>query len=426
MKFYSEKLSPRRLSLQWRLTLLISGLVITACALMYFFISRSAVTGLEGISDYVVLVTPDNSNPISINVDPKILIPDLENQIQNTKNNFLFQSIIATGIIILLSSICTWFVTRRALAPLRRFSDRISQVQAQNLSEPLEVPLSEDEISRLTRSFNDMLARLDNAFSAQKQFVASAAHELRTPLAVMQTNLEVFYKKPEHTPQEYDRLFTMLQEQIGRLSHLAEILLDMTGLQTVERSDTISLAALTEEVFCDLDPVAEKHQVRLIQTDGDCTVAGSYILLYRAVYNLVENAIKYNRPSGSVTVSIHSAESAVLEVTDTGIGISPENQEKIFDPYSKENKSRSSLDLPGRQLDLLKAVAATGKPVVLVLINGRPLSINWADKFVPAIVEAWYPGSKGGKAVADVLFGEYNPGGKLTVTFPQRISSISI
>lgn len=164
---------------------------------------------------------------------------------------------IATGIIILLSSICTWFVTRRALTPLRRFSDRIRQVQAQNLSEPLEVPLSEDEISRLTRSFNDMLARLDNAFSAQKQFVASAAHELRTPLAVMQTNLEVFYKKPEHAPQEYDRLFTMLQEQTGRLSHLAEILLDMTGLQTVERSDTISLAALTEEVFCDLDPVAE-------------------------------------------------------------------------------------------------------------------------------------------------------------------------
>lgn len=200
MKFYSEKLSPRRLSLQWRLTLLISGLVITACALMYFFISRSAVTGLEGISDYVVLVTPDNSNPISINVDPKSssLIWKTRSRIPK---QFLFQSMIATGIIILLSSICTWFVTRRALTPLRRFSDRIRQVQAQNLSEPLEVPLSEDEISRLTRSFNDMLARLDNAFSAQKQFVASAAHELRTPLAVMQTNLEVFYKSRSTHPR---------------------------------------------------------------------------------------------------------------------------------------------------------------------------------------------------------------------------------
>ena len=342
MKFYSEKLSPRRLSLQWRLTLLISGLVITACALMYFFISRSAVTGLEGISDYVVLVTPDNSNPISINVDPKILIPDLENQIQNTKNNFLFQSMIATGIIILLSSICTWFVTRRALTPLRRFSDRIRQVQAQNLSEPLEVPLSEDEISRLTRSFNDMLARLDNAFSAQKQFVASAAHELRTPLAVMQTNLEVFYKKPEHAPQEYDRLFTMLQEQTGRLSHLAEILLDMTGLQTVERSDTISLAALTEEVFCDLDPVADKHQIRLIQTEGDCTVTGSYILLYRAVYNLVENAIKYNRDSGNVRVTLDADHKYFyVKVTDTGIGIPEDALEHIFERFFRVDKARS-------------------------------------------------------------------------------------
>ena len=366
MKFYSEKLSPRRLSLQWRLTLLISGLVITACALMYFFISRSAVTGLEGISDYVVLVTPDNSSPISINVDTQTSSPDLENQIQNTKNNFLFQSMIATGIIILLSSICTWFVTRRALTPLRRFSDRIRQVQAQNLSEPLEVPLSEDEISRLTRSFNDMLARLDNAFSAQKQFVASAAHELRTPLAVMQTNL-VSILQPEHAPQEYDRLFTMLQEQTGRLSHLAEILLDMTGLQTVERSDTISLAALTEEVFCDLDPVADKHQIRLIQTEGDCTVTGSYILLYRAVYNLVENAIKYNRPSGSVTVSIHTAESAVLEVTDTGIGISPENQEKIFDPFYRVDKSRSrAMGGAGLGLALVSEIARQHKGQVKV------------------------------------------------------------
>ena len=354
MKFYSEKLSPRRLSLQWRLTLLISGLVITACALMYFFISRSAVTGLEGISDYVVLVTPDNSNPISINVDPKILIPDLENQIQNTKNNFLFQSMIATGIIILLSSICTWFVTRRALTPLRRFSDRIRQVQAQNLSEPLEVPLSEDEISRLTRSFNDMLARLDNAFSAQKQFVASAAHELRTPLAVMQTNLEVFARKKTPSTEEYQEIFSLIQEQTGRLSHLAEILLDMTGIQTVERSETISLAELTEEVFCDLASVAEQKQIELIQRDGDCTVTGSYLLLYRAVYNLVENAIKYNHPSGKVTVTLHPgkvildassqphpADCAFIEISDTGIGISPEYQEKIFAPFFRVDKSRS-------------------------------------------------------------------------------------
>ena len=385
MKFYSEKLSPRRLSLQWRLTLLISGLVITACALMYFFISRSAVTGLEGISDYVVLVTPDNSNPISINVDPKILIPDLENQIQNTKNNFLFQSMIATGIIILLSSICTWFVTRRALTPLRRFSDRIRQVQAQNLSEPLEVPLSEDEISRLTRSFNDMLARLDNAFSAQKQFVASAAHELRTPLAVMQTNLEVFSRKKEPSADEYQKLFSMIQEQTGRLSHLAEILLDMTGIQTIERSETISLAELTDEVLCDLTSIAEQKQIKLIQEDGDCTITGSYLLLYRAVYNLVENAIKYNHPGGKVTVNIQQKKSllntavppvptdcALVEVSDTGIGISPEYQEKIFTPFFRVDKSRSrAMGGAGLGLALVNEIARQHGGEVKVLKSDK-------------------------------------------------------
>ena len=331
----------RKLSLQWRLTLITALLVTITCILMYFFISQSAVTGMDHLQNYIVQINKTDSSPITFNIDPTILFPDLSEQVTTTKQLFQIRSLITTVLIILLSSACTYFVSRRALKPLHNLSTKVEKIQAQNLSEPLEVPDSNDEISNLTLSFNEMLSRLNDAFTAQKQFSASAAHELRTPLAVMQTNLEVFYKKPEHAPQEYDRLFTMLQEQTGRLSHLAEILLDMTGLQTVERSDTISLAALTEEVFCDLDPVADKHQIRLIQTEGDCTVTGSYILLYRAVYNLVENAIKYNRPSGSVTVSIHSAESAVLEVTDTGIGISPENQEKIFDPFYRVDKSRS-------------------------------------------------------------------------------------
>ena len=340
-KEHTTKNPLKKLSLQWRLTLIITLLMTVTCILMYFFISSSAVTGIEDLGDYVVKINETDSTPITFNINPNTLFAGLSDQVQETKDLFRTRSIIATAIIILLSSVGTYFISRRALLPLRRLSNEVNKIEAQNLSESLEVPDTNDEISRLTGSFNKMLSRLDDAFTAQKQFSASAAHELRTPLAVMQTNLEVFYKKPEHTHQEYDRLFTMLQEQTGRLSHLAEILLDMTGLQTVERSDTISLAALTEEVFCDLDPVAEKHQIRLIQTEGDCTVTGSYILLYRAVYNLVENAIKYNRPSGSVTVNIHSAESAVLEVTDTGIGISPENQEKIFDPFYRVDKSRS-------------------------------------------------------------------------------------
>lgn len=344
----------KKRSLQWRLTLLITMLVTVTCILMYFFISNSAVTGMENLESYIVQINKTDSTPITFNVDPSILFPDLSNQVQATKDLFRIRSMIATGIIILLSSIGTYFISRRALTPLHDLSTKIGKIQAQNLSESLEIPDSNDEISQLTASFNKMLSRLDDAFTAQKQFSASAAHELRTPLAVMQTNLEVFARKKTPSTEEYQEIFSLIQEQTGRLSHLAEILLDMTGIQTVERSETISLAELTEEVFCDLASVAEQKQIELIQRDGDCTVTGSYLLLYRAVYNLVENAIKYNHPSGKVTVTLHPgkvildassqphpADCAFIEISDTGIGISPEYQEKIFAPFFRVDKSRS-------------------------------------------------------------------------------------
>ena len=344
----------KKRSLQWRLTLLITLLVTVTCILMYFFISNSAVTGMENLESYIVQINKTDSTPITFNVDPSILFPDLSNQVQATKDLFRIRSMIATGIIILLSSIGTYFISRRALTPLHDLSTKIGKIQAQNLSESLEIPYSNDEISQLTASFNKMLSRLDDAFTAQKQFSARAAHELRTPLAVMQTNLEVFARKKTPSTEEYQEIFSLIQEQTGRLSHLAEILLDMTGIQTVERSETISLAELTEEVFCDLASVAEQKQIELIQRDGDCTVTGSYLLLYRAVYNLVENAIKYNHPSGKVTVTLHPgkvildassqphpADCAFIEISDTGIGISPEYQEKIFAPFFRVDKSRS-------------------------------------------------------------------------------------
>ena len=372
---FTNNFSFRKLSLQWRLTLIITLLVTVTCVLMYFFISHSAVTGIENLENYMIQINPESisgsdSTPITFNVDPSALFPDLSNQVQNTKDLFRTKSIIATIIIILLSSICTYFISKHALTPLRKLSAKVDQIQAQNLSEPLEVPDTHDEISRLTVAFNNMLSRLDEAFTAQKQFSASAAHELRTPLAVMQTNLEVFARKTSPAPEEYRSLFSMIQEQTGRLSHLASVLLDMTGIQTVERSDSISLAALTDEVFCDLTSVAEDRQIELIQEDGDCMVTGSYLLLYRAVYNLVENAIKYNKPNGSVTVSIRNedAETAIIEVTDTGIGISPENQEKIFSPFFRVDKSRSrAMGGAGLGLALVSEIARQHNGEVKVL-----------------------------------------------------------
>ena len=385
-------------SLQLKLTLLLSLLMIVSCVLMYFFISHSAVSGMDGLQNYMIKVDPqDGDSPITFNVDPKALFPQFEQEIQETKEAFLLRSVIATTIIILLSSVCTYFLTKKALTPLQKLTSEVSQIQAQNLSTQLAVPNSKDEIAQLTRSFNEMLTRLDNAFSTQKQFSANAAHELRTPLAVLQTNLEVFEKKQEPEMVEYQQLFTMIKEQTARLSQLVGTLLDMTNLKSVPRTDHVSLEELVDEVFCDLDPVAEKAGISIHFDDSSSqdwhtdvhtpdasalnnnirNITGSYVLLYRAVYNLVENAIKYNRPNGSVTVSVKEKNGqAMILVKDTGIGISPENQKKIFDPFFRVDKSRSrAMGGAGLGLALVDSIAREHGGSVKVLESNEKGSI---------------------------------------------------
>jgi len=377
-------------SLQLKLTLLLSLLMIVSCVLMYFFISHSAVSGMDGLQNYMIKVDPqDGDSPITFNVDPKALFPQFEQEIQETKEDFLLRSVIATTIIILLSSVCTYFLTKKTLTPLQKLTSEVSQIQAQNLSTQLAVPNSKDEIAQLTSSFNEMLTRLDNAFSTQKQFSANAAHELRTPLAVLQTNLEVFEKKQEPEMVEYQQLFTMIREQTTRLSQLVGTLLDMTNLKSVPRTDQVALEELVDEVFCDLDPVAEKAGISIHFDDSSSqdlytdvhtpdastlnnnilNITGSYVLLYRAVYNLVENAIKYNRPNGSVTVSVREQNGqAMILVKDTGIGISPENQKKIFDPFFRVDKSRSrAMGGAGLGLALVDSIAKEHGGTVNVL-----------------------------------------------------------
>ena len=385
-------------SLQLKLTLLLSLLMIVSCVLMYFFISHSAVSGMDGLQNYMIKMDPqDGDSPITFNVDPKALFPQFEQEIQETKEAFLLRSVIATTIIILLSSVCTYFLTKKTLTPLQKLTSEVSQIQAQNLSTQLAVPNSKDEIAQLTSSFNEMLARLDNAFSTQKQFSANAAHELRTPLAVLQTNLEVFEKKQKPEMVEYQQLFTMIKEQTARLSQLVGTLLDMTNLKSVPRTDHVSLEELVDEVFCDLDPVAEKAGISIHFDDSSSqdlhtdvhtpdasalnnnirNITGSYVLLYRAVYNLVENAIKYNRPNGSVTVSVKEKNGqAMILVKDTGIGISPENQKKIFDPFFRVDKSRSrAMGGAGLGLALVDSIAREHGGSVKVLESNEKGSI---------------------------------------------------
>ena len=345
----------KKLSLRWRLTLTTALLVAAACLLLNLLISRSAIMHIDEIGDYIVEIEPAGQEPLVIGMEGS----DLSAQVQQAKDAFRIQSILATLVIILLGSIFTWFLAGRALAPLRKLSAHMETIQAQNPSEPLEAPGTQDEVARLTRSFNGMLGRLDQAFTAQRQFSANAAHELRTPLAVMQTSLEVLQKREQPTMEEYADAVRMAVEQTGRLSHLVSTLLEMTELQTVQRTDHISLSALVEEVICDLTPVADERKVTLIQKPGDAEITGSDPLLYRSVYNLVENAIKYNRPGGTVTVGVRTEDNTVmLSVADTGIGISREHWESVFEPFVRVDKSRSrAMGGAGLGLALVRDIA---------------------------------------------------------------------
>lgn len=345
----------KKLSLQWRLTIILAALMAVACLLLNLLISRSAVMRMTEVADYIMEIEPASQDAFVIDVDNSALL----SQIGQAKHTFQIQSVVATGIVILLGGACTYFLAGRALMPLRTFSTYMEKLQTENLSEQLEIPKTGDEIASLTMAFNTMLSRLDQAFAAQRQFSANAAHELRTPLAVMQTKLDVLQKQKAPTQAAYRETVAMLAEQTGRLSDLVSVLLEMTELQTVQRTDAIALSALVEEVLCDLTQVADGRGVKLVQKAGDAALVGSDPLIYRAVYNLVENAIKYNRPNGTVTVGIETEDdSAVLYVKDTGTGIRPENWEHVFAPFVREDKSRSrAMGGAGLGLALVREIA---------------------------------------------------------------------
>ena len=348
----------KKLSLQWRLTLITTLFIAIICGCLTMFVYGSGVYYMDSLQETVDAQNTDgddsHQNEIYISIpDDKWddFANDFSVQVYNNKADYKKKSLFFSIFLAILGGVATYYFSGRSLKPLKEFSEKIEEVEARNLSDSRIEENKVKELNQLSISYNKMLDRLSESFEMQRQFTANAAHELRTPLAVIQTNLEVFARREAPALKDYQEIFAMLQEQTGRLSHLAEILLDMTGVQTVERSERISLAALTDEVFCDLASVAEQKDVELIQQEGDCIITGSYLLLYRAVYNLVENAIKYNHSGGKVTVNIHLSEEITdtstsvnyvfLEVSDTGIGIPPEYQEKIFTPFFRVDKSRS-------------------------------------------------------------------------------------
>lgn len=372
----------KHLSLRWKLTLMTAFMVVTACLAICFFISRSAILYMDEIGNSAIAILPNTDIPttttdeIQVVLNPKSVVADT---VKSTQIEFWIKSLAITLIITLTVSFLMYLIVGYALYPLRELTLQIEDIQAKNLKEPILSKSNSTEIERLTLAFNRLLLRLEETFATQRQFSANAAHELRTPLAVMSTKFEVFEKNKNPDEADYKEAIGMARSQTDRLSHVIDILLEMTELQSAPKSDSISLSEITEEVICDLVAVAEKKSISLVQDDGEARLTGSDTLVYRAIYNLIENAIKYNKEDGKVSVAITEDENfAKVIITDTGNGIAKEDWDKIFEPFFRVDKSRSrSMGGAGLGLALVKEIAVRhGGDVKVIESSERGSSIE--------------------------------------------------
>lgn len=339
----------KRMSLQWRLTCITTLCIAIICGCLTMFVYKNGVHYIDSLQDAVESQGDEKGNKSD---EIYISIPDdkwdefadeFSVQVYNNKADYKRNSLIITVLLALLGGVVTYFISGHALRPIREFSDKIEEVQAQNLSDSRIEENNVKELNQLGISYNKMLERLSDAFEIQRQFTANAAHELRTPLALMQVQLDL-YNSASHPGNDADTLQTikMVTEQNDKLNRMVKTLLDMSELQTVGRDDKIVLDAIVEEVLADLEPLAQEKNIKLIGKCEDATMIGSDILIYRLVYNLVENAIKYNHPLGQVTVTAYQRKKHVyLSVEDTGSGIPKELRERVFEPFFRVDKSRS-------------------------------------------------------------------------------------
>lgn len=339
----------KKMSLQWRLTCIITLYIAVICGCVTMLVYKNGVYYMDSLQEAVDTRgddQPDDAEEIYISIPEDKwdeFANDFSVQVYNNKADYRKNSLIISAVLALLGGVATYFISGHALRPLREFSDKIEKVQAQNLADSRIEENQVKELNQLSVSYNRMLERLSDAFEIQRQFTANAAHELRTPLALMQVQLDLYHSN-SHPDNDADtvQMIKMVTEQNDRLNKMVKTLLDMSELQTVGRDDEIVLDALVDEVLEDLEPLAEAKNIRLIGKCKDVTMVGSDILIYRLVYNLVENAIKYNHSGGQVTVTADRKEEHVyLSVEDTGTGIPEELKERVFEPFFRVDKSRS-------------------------------------------------------------------------------------
>ena len=343
----------KKMSLQWRLTCITTLCIAIICGCLTMFVYKNGVYYIDSLQK-AVNAQGDDSADNSGNDSEEIYISipedkwdefanDFSVQVYNNKEDYRKNSLIISALLAILGGVATYFISGHALKPLREFSDKIEEVQVQNLADSRIEESKIKELNQLSVSYNKMLERLQDAFEVQRQFTANAAHELRTPLSLMQVQLDL-YHSTQHLGSDEDTLqmIKMVTEQNDRLSKMVKTLLDMSELQTVGRDEQIIMDDLVDEVLEDLEPLAQEKNIKLIGKCKDITMVGSDILIYRLVYNLVENAIKYNHSGGQVTVTAYKEQAHIyLSVADTGSGIPKELRERVFEPFFRVDKSRS-------------------------------------------------------------------------------------
>ena len=339
----------KKMSLQWRLTCIITLYIAVICGCLTMLVYKNGVYYIDSLKETVDArgdEKADDTDEIYISIPEDnwdAFANDFSVQVYNNKTDYRKNSLIISAVLALLGGVATYFISGHALRPIHEFSDKIEEVEAQNLADSKLEENKVKELNQLSVSYNKMLGRLSDAFEIQRQFTANAAHELRTPLALMQVQLDS-YNSGQHPGSDAETVQTikMVTEQNDRLSKMVKTLLDMSELQTVGRDEAIMVDALVDEVLADLEPLAREKDVELTGNCEAITIVGSDILIYRLVYNLVENAIKYNHPGGQVTVSASRKEKCVcLSVADTGNGIPEELRERVFEPFFRVDKSRS-------------------------------------------------------------------------------------
>ena len=332
----------KKLSLQWRITLMTAFLTCMTCVAMNLLLSYSGRHYMDSISSHITNYGDmEHGEPDFFDPEREKLDQELTIIIHGAQESFIATNWCITAVVTLLGGVLAYFLSGRALNPLRAFTSQVEKVQPNNLS---DMKMAEDvlpEFRQFSKSFNQMLDRLDEGFAAQRQFTGNAAHELRTPLALMQAQLELFSTEHPKALPETAGFLRLLREQTERMTQMTKTLLEMSELRTVPCNDRIEIAPMIEEIFADLTPLAEKNGI-ILESTGDGTMTGSDTLIYRLLFNLTENAIRYNRPDGIVRITVTEEEKRlIIRVSDTGCGVPEQYRESIFQPFFRVDKSRS-------------------------------------------------------------------------------------